>query len=90
VLTGVKIGRVGRSGAEYRVQVEANGQQQTLVAEQLLITTGRRADTSGFSLEEVGVTLGRKGEILVDQHLRTRKEQTHSKRAPDRAVDPLY
>ena len=88
VLTGVKIERVDRSGGEYRVQVEVNGAEQTLAAEQLLVTAGRLANTSGFGLEQTGVTLGRKGEILVDQHLRTENPDIFA--AGDCVGDPMF
>src|SRR5207237_4572617 len=40
-------------------------------AEQLLVATGRRANTAGFGLDTIGVTLGTKGEIVVDEFLQT-------------------
>ncbi|WP_232510656.1 FAD-dependent oxidoreductase [Micromonospora maris] len=42
-----------------------------LAAEQLLVATGRRPLTGGLNLDQVGVTVGRRGEIIVDEHLRT-------------------
>ncbi|WP_026197861.1 mercury(II) reductase [Sciscionella marina] len=40
-------------------------------AEQLLVATGRRPVTAGLGLEHVEVKLGERGEILVDEQLRT-------------------
>lgn len=40
-------------------------------AEQLLVATGRRPNTSGLGLEEAGVRLGKRGEILVNEMLQT-------------------
>ena len=39
--------------------------------EQLLVATGRRPNTRGLGLEEAGVKLGPRGEVLVDETLRT-------------------
>lgn len=36
--------------------------------DQVLYATGRIPKTAGLGLEQVGVTLGKKGEILVDEH----------------------
>jgi mercuric reductase len=54
----------------------------------LLITTGRRAHTEDFGLEEAGVTLGSKGEILVDSHLRTENPDIFA--AGDCIGDPMF
>ncbi len=70
VRTGTTVGRVDRPG-RYRVQVSRNGQAEVLEAEQLLVATGRRARTGGFGLGTLGVTLGKKSEIVVDDHLET-------------------
>lgn len=42
-----------------------------LHAEQLLIATGRLPVTTGLNLETVGVKTGPRGEVVVDEHLRT-------------------
>ncbi len=43
----------------------------TLSAEQLLVATGRRPNTAGMNLSESGVALGKRGEVLVNEHLQT-------------------
>ncbi|HEV8715588.1 MAG TPA: FAD-dependent oxidoreductase [Candidatus Binatia bacterium] len=45
--------------------------KHTLEAAQLLVATGRRPHTTGFGLDRAGVQIGERGEIVVDQHLRT-------------------
>lgn len=54
----------------------------------MLVTTGRRASTSGFGLEEAGVTLGTKGEIRVDGHLQTANADIFA--AGDCIGDPMF
>lgn len=47
------------------------GSERVLRAEQLLIATGRRPVTAGLHLDQVGVKTGERGEIVVDDYLRT-------------------
>ncbi|MFN3500825.1 MAG: mercury(II) reductase [Allorhizobium sp.] len=44
---------------------------QTIVAEQVLIATGRRPNSDGLGVEERGISLGRGGGISVDDYLET-------------------
>ncbi|MFJ2580767.1 mercury(II) reductase [Kitasatospora aureofaciens] len=48
-----------------------DGGEAELRAEQLLIATGRRPHTTGLNLDQVGVKTGRRGEVAVDDCLRT-------------------
>ncbi|MEU3172514.1 MULTISPECIES: mercury(II) reductase [unclassified Streptomyces] len=48
-----------------------DGRELQLRATHLLVATGRRPVTDGLGLDAVGVTTGERGEILVDEHLRT-------------------
>ncbi len=52
----------------YKVKA-TNGSEN--VFEQVMFATGRSPNTSGMGLEEVGVKLGRKGEIVVDGYSQT-------------------
>ncbi|WP_051831847.1 mercury(II) reductase [Streptomyces violens] len=65
-LTGV---RPGANGIVASVAVE--GGALDLAAEKILIATGRRPVTRGLNLEAVAVPTGPRGEIMVDEHLRT-------------------
>jgi len=51
--------------------VVTNTHGKTLVVDQVLYATGRMANTVGLGLENAGVTLGRKGEIVVDGYSQT-------------------
>ncbi|MGC1270587.1 MAG: glutathione-disulfide reductase [Croceibacterium sp.] len=44
---------------------------EKLVADQVLVATGRKPNTAGLGLENAGVDLGVKGEIRVDEYNRT-------------------
>lgn len=88
VCANVKIKKVERSDAEYRVHAEIKGVDEVCRAKQLMVATGRRATTSGFGLEEAGVKLGKKGEILVNEHLQTDNPDIYA--AGDCIGDPMY
>ncbi|CAM3555993.1 MAG: mercury(II) reductase [Thalassospira sp.] len=53
------------------LDVTEGGQDVTIVAEQVLITTGRIPNTSGMGLEEIGVELLPNGSIKVDDRMRS-------------------
>jgi len=50
---------------------EKSGQHYDLTAEQVLVTTGRRANSAGLGLEEMGVELLPNQGIKVDGHMQT-------------------
>jgi mercuric reductase len=88
VCANVKIKRVERLTGEYRAYAEIAGSEEICRAQQLMVATGRRANTSGFGLEEAGVKLGKKGEILVNEHLQTDNPDIYA--AGDCIGDPMY
>jgi mercuric reductase len=62
-----QVDRVDRDGPD--VVVQAGGQE--LHAEQVLVATGRTPRTAGLGLDAVGVRLGQRGEVLVDDDMST-------------------
>ncbi len=60
--------RVGARGSDPAVRVEL-GTGEKLVAEQLLVSTGRRPNVQNLGLEQLGVELTERG-IVVDDRLR--------------------
>ena len=71
VVTGFQTQSVRRQDGRYVVAGTRDGEAATFSAEQLLVATGRRPNTEGLGLEEAGVELGKRGEILVDETLRS-------------------
>ncbi len=53
------------------LDVSERGQNVTILAELVLVTTGRRPNTNGLGLEESGVALLPNGGIKVDERMRT-------------------
>jgi mercuric reductase len=55
------------------LSVTHNGSAETLEAQRVLLSAGRKANTEGLGLEEAGVTLMPNGGIKVDDRMRTTK-----------------
>jgi len=51
--------------------VEKEGKTEKVEFDQLLVAVGRAANAKGFGLEDIGVKLGPRGTVEVDQYLRT-------------------
>ncbi|GIH03484.1 mercuric reductase MerA [Rhizocola hellebori] len=68
VHTGAEVIQVTREGTVVAVHMSPG---HTLRADHLLVATGRRPVTDGLGLDCVGVKLGAKGEVMVDDQLRT-------------------
>lgn len=85
--TAASVQKVRRQ-SEVVVELAIGGASKELRAEHLLVATGRRANTAGLGLSEVGVTLGEKGEVRVDQHLRTSHPDVYA--AGDVIGEPMF
>ena len=71
VLTEVKLIRFEKGGEDYRAVYERNGKEAILPFDRVIVATGRKANTSGFGLQELGVKLNPNGTIHVDSYLRS-------------------
>lgn len=71
VITGYRTGKVEKEEGHFHLTGTRNGEEMAFHAEQLLVATGRRPNTSGMGLKDAGVQLGERGEILVDETLQT-------------------
>jgi len=75
VLLGYEVREVeGRSGEAVPVHATGTQGKRTLEGSDLLVATGRRANTDGLHLELTGVQLNEHGYIKVDERLRTTSE----------------
>jgi pyruvate/2-oxoglutarate dehydrogenase complex dihydrolipoamide dehydrogenase (E3) component len=64
----------GRSGDRIRVQTNDRQGKHTIEGSDLLVATGRQANTDRIGLELTGVQLDEHGYIRVNEHLRTTAE----------------
>jgi len=86
--TGIRIHKVERSGGQVRVHAEIDGKDEVCTAEQIMVATGRRPTTDGLGLPDAGVEVGKRGEVVVDEHLRTTNPVIYA--AGDVTGDPMY
>jgi len=76
---GISVQRVGAyegiatRGKRVALSVTINGSVETLEAQRVLLSAGRKANTDGLGLEEAGVGLLANGGIKVDERMRTSK-----------------
>ncbi|MCY3819978.1 MAG: FAD-dependent oxidoreductase [Gammaproteobacteria bacterium] len=72
VLTSHRAARVESDGGE-RVLVceQEDGADVRVPFDAILVAVGRQPNTEGLGLEDVGVSVGERGEIEVDEYLRT-------------------
>ncbi|MFD4190511.1 mercury(II) reductase [Amycolatopsis thermoflava] len=76
VHTGATVAAAHTRDGDKAVSVRtADGAHVELRAEQLLVATGRRPVTTGLGLDAVGVKTGTRGEVVVDDYLRTTNER---------------
>jgi mercuric reductase len=71
VVTGARVGRASRGAGEKVLHATAGGSEQRFAVDEILVATGRRANTELLALERAGVETGERGHIAVDPTLRT-------------------
>jgi mercuric reductase len=62
---------VRSEGEGIALRLSLHGSQQTLLAEKLLVSTGRRPNTEALGLERTGIAMDSAGAVWVDRTLRT-------------------
>jgi dihydrolipoamide dehydrogenase len=53
------------------VEIEKDGAAETLDADRVLVSVGRRSSLTGIDARALGLALGKRGEIVVDDRMRT-------------------
>ncbi|RMG58775.1 MAG: mercury(II) reductase [Deltaproteobacteria bacterium] len=71
VVTGVAITRVGRDGSNVVVSARVDGEERAFTARQVLLATGRKANTEKLNLDAAGVKTDPRGFVEVDETLET-------------------
>jgi dihydrolipoamide dehydrogenase len=70
VVTGAKAKSWAEQGGRAVVTIDVDGKDQTIEADKVLVAVGRRPNSEGLGLEEIGVKIER-GFVPVDKQLRT-------------------
>ena len=71
VLDGLSYKSVKGDETSLTLTIERGGKTVEIVAEKLVSTAGRRANTDGMGLEEAGIALDRRGSIVIGDDMRT-------------------
>ncbi len=69
--TGAKVTGAKRDGNTVFVDVEKDGATETLEADYVLVSVGRKSSLTGIDAQALGLNVGKRGEIIVDDQLRT-------------------
>lgn len=77
ILTSSRV--VSREGeGPFRVKIEKEGKEDVREFDAILVATGRKPNTSGIGLEEVGVQLDERGFVRVNERLQTSVENIYA------------
>jgi dihydrolipoamide dehydrogenase len=60
-----------RQADRVRIDVEQGGKMETIEADHVLVSVGRRPTLTGVDAKALGIATGRRGEIVVDDQMRT-------------------
>lgn len=71
IRTGTKVTGGGRTDTGVYVTLDKDGATERLEGDYVLVSVGRRPATGGIDAAALGLTVGRRGEILVDDQQRT-------------------
>lgn len=71
VITGATVAKVVRENGEVVVSLDTRTGHEELRASAILVATGRRPNTNDLGLDTVSVAVGSRGEVVVDDELRT-------------------
>lgn len=78
VRTGLAYDGVARQGDQIALTIRTGAGTKTLVADHVLMTTGRTPNTAGLGLEEAGIRRTANGGVIVDDWMRTAKSGVYA------------
>ena len=71
IRAGTKVTGGKRNGNKVSIEIEKDGAKETLEAEYVLVSVGRKPSLTGVDAATLGLNLGKRGEIVVDEQMRT-------------------
>jgi dihydrolipoamide dehydrogenase len=71
IRTNTRVTDGGRTDTGVFVVVEQDGKSERIEGDYVLVAVGRRPSTTGIDTKALGLNVGRRGEILVDDQMRT-------------------
>lgn len=73
--TNTRVSAVQHDGAKVQVLLEGAA---PIACDLVMLAVGRRAHTTGLNLEAAGVAVNKKGEVIVDAHMKTSAEGVYA------------
>ena len=71
IRTNTKVVNGGLTDDGVFVEIERDGNRERLEGDHVLVSVGRRPSTNGIDTKSLGIATGKRGEILVDDQMRT-------------------
>ena len=71
IRTGTRVVGGRRDGDTVFVEIEKDGARETLEGDYVLVSIGRKPSLTGIDAAALGLALGKRGEVLVDDRMRT-------------------
>ena len=71
IRAGTKVVGASRDGNVVKVDIEKDGVKETLEADYVLVSVGRKPSLNGIDAAALGLQVGKRGEITVDSEMRT-------------------
>src|SRR5690625_3763687 len=78
VITNALAKGVEETGDSVKVTYEVSGNEETVEADYVLVTVGRKPNTSEIGLEQVGIEVDDKGLIKIDKQCRTNVDNIYA------------
>ncbi len=71
IRTNTKVVNGGLTDAGVFIEIERDGARERIEGDHVLVSVGRRPSTNGIDAKALGLEIGKRGEILVDDQMRT-------------------
>lgn len=78
IVRGARVLSIESGPSHDTVVIEANGAEERIPADAVLVATGRRPNVEGLAPERAGVELTERGAVRTDEHLRTTAPNIHA------------
>lgn len=85
---GVSVANVKKCDSGFHIEINKDGKTRVIETGELLVAAGRRPNTHHLNLEKAGVSTGKKGEVIVNEHLQTSNPDVYA--AGDVIGDPMF
>jgi mercuric reductase len=75
IYTSARVLSASKAKGHTDLEIYSEGRRSVVVADNVLVATGRRPNTDGLGLEAAGVQVDERGAVVVDEQLRTTNDR---------------